>query len=802
MQAMAATLVVTNASLPDAALSSSYSQTLTATGGTGTYTWSIVDGMLPAGLSLNTSTGAITGTPTAAGNTVFSARVTDSDGHSAQKALAIKVNPALTVTTSALAAGVQNAAYTTQTLAAAGGSGVYTWSLSSGTLPAGLILTGSTGAISGTPTATGTANFTVQVTDSANVTATKALSINVSGAGELTIVTSALPNGTTGDAYTATLQGAGGTPPYTWSLSSGTLPAGLALNGSTGAITGTPTGSGTSNITVQLDDSTANPVVSKALSITVNAAVDITTTTLPAATAGSGYVQALASTGGAAPIIWSLASGSTLPAGLTLSGAAGVISGVPTTTGTFNFSLQAQDSNGVSDTQALALTVNAPSAVNITTTTLPNGVVGNSFTYVLQRSGGVAPFSWSVSPSLPAGLTLDAATGLITGTPTAVSASQSYTFSLQAGNGAGGTASDTQAINFQVVAAGALTITTGSLPNGTVSSAYSQALSRSGGTAPFTWTLASGSLPAGLTLSSDGVISGTPTTAQSSNFTVRVTDGAGTIADKALSITINATGGLAITTTTLPNAKINQAYSQTLSRTGGSSPFTWTLVGGSLPAGLNLGSTGVISGTPTTLQTASFTVRVTDNAGAIDDQSLSLTVDNVGSGGNIVNGDFYGPCKAFYVGSDSNSTNNRTKATEFRRLLDAAGVSAQVKAFCDVNGQKISNDDDEFRQMCNRLFSVSNTWRSRDGKDSSLRRLVEAAGAASNVRAFCQSHFGSFTGHECDDEDERDARSKGQLISTRDDSKSSNSRAWDDNKKDDNDKNSNTKKKQNNNRRD
>lgn len=746
MQAVAATLVVSTTTLPDGALTSSYSQTLAATGGSGSYTWSVIDGALPAGLSLTASSGLISGTPTVLSNSPLTVKVTDSDGNTASKALAIKVNPALSVATSALAAGVANSAYTAQTLAATGGSAPYTWTTTSGALPTGLTLSAA-GAITGTPTVAGTANFTVQVTDSASHTATKALTIAVSSTGVLTIVTTSLPNAIQSVAYSQTVVPAGGTPGYTFSLNAGTLPAGLTLAPATGAITGTPTATGISNFTIRVTDGAA-VTDDQALSITVNAAVSISTASpLPTATAGVGSVNLIEATGGTAPYTWSITSGA-LPGGLALSASAGVISGAPTAAGTFNFTLQASDVNAALATKAFSITVNAAPAPVITTTSLPNAVANNSYTYVLQRTGGVSPFTWSVSSgALPAWLTLDASSGLLTGTAPA-SAAAAVNFTVQV-VGSGGSGSDTQDLSITVGSAGSLNITTTSLPNGTQSTSYSQALSRTGGTAPFTWTLVSGSLPSGLSLSTDGVISGTPSTLQTSSFTVRVTDNAAAIDEQALSITIGSTSGLIITTTSLPNAKQNTAYSQTLLRTGGTSPFTWTLVSGSLPSGLSLSTAGVISGTPTTLQTSTFTVRVTDNVAAIDDQALSLTVDT--TGGNVINTgeDFSGPCRAIQ------NSNSSGKSGSFKRLLEASGTLAQVKAFCDANvGQ-----NDEFRAMCNRLFSVSNTWRSKGGTDSSFRRLIEAAGAAENVRSFCQSHFGTFTGHECDDDDDRDERS-------------------------------------------
>jgi Putative Ig domain len=176
-----------------------------------------------------------------------------------------------------------------------------------------------------------------------------------------------------------------------------------------------------------------------------------------------------------------------------------------------------------------------------------------------------------------------------------------------------------------------VTITTTTLPNGSQNVAYNTTLAATGGTTPYTWSIvAPGTLPTGLSLNSgSGVISGTPTVAGTTNFTVRVTDATLATATQALSLTVNPPAALAITTTTLPAGTQNVAYTTTVAATGGTTPYTWSLVAPStLPTGLALASgTGVISGTPTVAGTTNFTVRVTDASLATTTQALSITIN-------------------------------------------------------------------------------------------------------------------------------------------------------------------------------
>src|SRR5207245_405023 len=189
--------------------------------------------------------------------------------------------------------------------------------------------------------------------DSASRTAQQSLSIQV--AATLSITTTSLPQATTSVAYSTTLQATGGAAPYTWSVSSGSLPTGLSLSTTAGTIFGTPTQSGTFSFTAQVMDS-ANNTAQKLLSIVISAALSITTTSLPPATTGISYSVVLQATGGSPGYTWSITSGS-LPTGLSLLASTGQITGIPTTVGTSNLTVQANDSSNPPETAAKPLTL-------------------------------------------------------------------------------------------------------------------------------------------------------------------------------------------------------------------------------------------------------------------------------------------------------------------------------------------------------------------------------------------------------------------------------------------------------------
>ncbi|MGB7731153.1 MAG: Ig domain-containing protein [Candidatus Acidiferrum sp.] len=298
-----AALQILSGSLPGGTAEKAYSETLTASGGTAPYSWSVSAGMLPAGLTLAAAIGTISGTPTTAGSFSFTAMVTDSSTPTAETAtqpLSITVTAApapVSITTTSLANGQQGTTYSAS-LAATGGTTPYTWSISASSLPPGLNLNASTGAISGTPTAAGTFGFTVKVTDSTTPTAqsaTQKLSIAVAAAQTpVSITTTFLPEGQQGNTYTATLLTArGGVTPYSWSVSAGALPAGLTLS-SSGTLSGVPTASGSFAVTIKVKDSTTPTAETNTASftITIVAGADhsvLLTWTASPSPAASGY---------------------------------------------------------------------------------------------------------------------------------------------------------------------------------------------------------------------------------------------------------------------------------------------------------------------------------------------------------------------------------------------------------------------------------------------------------------------------------------------------------------------------------
>jgi hypothetical protein len=303
-------------------------------------------------LSLAASTGILSGTPSASGAFNFTVRATDNYGNSGSQAYSITIIPAtLSLSPTSLPSGTWQTAYS-QTIIASGGSGTgYSYSISSGSVPAGLSFS-STGVLSGTASTNGTSNFTVVATDSAGNSGTRAYSVTINPA-TLGVSPTSLPNGIVGTTYSQTVTASGGTGgPYSY-RTSGTLPPGVAVITSTGAVSGSPTTAGTYTFTVTATDSAAN-VGSRSYTITIG--LSLSPTSLPGGTAGTAYSQQITAGGGSGSYTYTASSG--VPPGLGLN-SAGLLSGTPTSAGTYSFTVTANDTAGNSGSRSYSLAIGA-----------------------------------------------------------------------------------------------------------------------------------------------------------------------------------------------------------------------------------------------------------------------------------------------------------------------------------------------------------------------------------------------------------------------------------------------------------
>lgn len=603
-----------------------YSQSVaSAGGGTAPYSYALASGALPPGIAL-TSTGTLSGTPTGAGNYAFSVTATDSSTGSGPVSttsggLTFAVAaPTLALSPASATFNVVPGQSFSQTFGATGGTAPYRYALNvqSGAMPAGMIFNTATGSLSGTPTGAGSVTFSVAATDSStgagspfSVLSTYTLTV---AAPTVTIGPAPPPNATAGLAYSQMLTASGGASPYQFVITAGALPAGLALSAA-GALTGVPRASGAFALTIMATDNNGY-TGSRAINLIVAApTIGLAPATVPGAAVGSPYSQAFTATDGNAPYTFSVVAGA-LPSGLTL-GSGGLLAGTPTVGGTYNFSVQVQDSTTggtFTATRPYTMTVGA-ATLTVSPPALAVGTVGVAYTQSLSTAGGTPGYTYAVTAgALPPGITLSAA-GLLSGRPTAGGAF-SFTVISTDSSGGSGPFSGLQAYTM-TVAAPTLAVAPLTLPTPTVGMPYSQTLTASGGMAPYTFSVM-GTLPAGLTLSSSGLLSGTPTAGGSYNFTVRATDsssGAGPYsANQSYAMTMGAPT-LALNPTSLPAPTVGTAYSQTVAASGGVAPYTYAVSAGALPAGLTLdAATGAIRGTPTASGASTFAIRATDSS--------------------------------------------------------------------------------------------------------------------------------------------------------------------------------------------
>ncbi len=619
--------VINTTTLPDGFTDTVYNQTLSKTGKAGT--WAVTQGALPPGLSLNSSTGAITGTPTAGGDFGFVATFSETETLlSDSQSLSIEVLVKPRITTTALPAATGFVTYGPFALQKTGQAGV--WSITAGTLPPGITFDTATGVLSGKPTVKTADDYplTFRYTETAapQLNVSKQLVLELKAAPNPVITTTALPDATGFVTYGPfALQKTGNAG--TWSITAGTLPVGMEFDTATGELSGRPTlkDAGDYPLTFRFTETESTTFGTKQLTLHLNAAANpvITTTALPDATGFVTYSPfALQKTGNAGA--WSITAG-TLPAGMEFDTATGVLSGRPTVKDagdyplTFRFTETESTTFG---TKQLTLELKAAANPVISTTTLPDGLIDAAYSTTLEVSTPRAG-AWSIaSGALPAGITLNPTTGSVSGTP---SVSGTFAVTFRFTETESGT-SATKTLSLRVFSRPVITTT--ALPDAlkdSTDNAYSFFLASTGGSSSKTWALASGTLPPGLTLSSTGKISGTATVNGDYNFTVRVTDGV-TDATGTKALTIHV-GPVAIFTATTPDGSVGEGYLLQFEGKPSNFGFVGWSTSGPLPPGLLMSSTGRLSGTPTLAGDYTFTVNYTVLLKPTRSRTYTLHVD-------------------------------------------------------------------------------------------------------------------------------------------------------------------------------
>jgi len=345
-------------------------------------------------------------------------------------------------------------------------------------------------------------------------------------AAPLTLIPTTLVQAITGQSYTASFIAFGGTAPYTWAVAPGSsLPAGFTLDPSTGTLTNTnpvQNIAGTYNFVLQITDSSQPAkVATRAYSLRVVAPVKITSTVLSDGVVNAAYSYTLAASGGLVPLTWRVTAGN-LPAGLSLNSQTASITGSATTAGSYPLTIRVTDTSlptALFDERSFTLRIAQPLMFSFPS--LPDAVTGQPYSFTLTASGGLTPQVWAVtSGALPTGLTLT--NGVISGIPTVTNtAGNSFTLTVH------DSAAPQQSMSapFVIHVGSPIAITTPTVPNGVIGLAYpTTTLQAVGGLPPLSWSVASGSLPPGLSLAPVGTISGTPTAAGAFLFSARVTD--------------------------------------------------------------------------------------------------------------------------------------------------------------------------------------------------------------------------------------------------------------------------------------
>ena len=612
-----------------------YHSALPASGGNLQYTYTMTAGSLPPGLTLN-SDGSITGTPgpSAIGNYTPTIVVKDTSGntssvytYAASCTIMIAAAPPAVAcpSSSAYLGGPYSSG-----VAGSGGTPPYRFQLH-GTLPPGLQTTATATAlqIAGTPStmAASPYAFTASLTDSTQptpYTVTTPAACAIAVAQRFSIGCPAAAAASVQTPYTATVAVTGSAGPFAFAVNSGSLPSGVTISASAGTLSGTPATAGSYSFTVQVSDystGTTSPTVETSSTCTMSVGLSATCPSVTSGVQGQGFAASMTGIGAPAGATYTFSNPVGLPPGLTMD-TTGRIAGVPTAAGTYAFTVTVVDSAGDQGTKSCSITIYPPlSAPCVTTSGVAVQGVMLAPVMLAATGGAGGPYTFSAT-GLPTGLTMSPA-GTISGTPQ-TAGTFSYTITVK--DAAGNSASSSCSISVNPPPA-----VTCQNVTGTVGSPITPvALTATGGAGgPYSFSAAG--LPAGLTMSPSGAISGTPQTAGTFSYTVTVMDAAGNSGTASCSVAIAANlvapppiSATCAGVSAVQGVAISPAVMTAAGGSGG--PYTFTATG--LPSGLAMSSSGTISGTPSATGTFQYTVTVKDSAGNTGTFNCGITVSS------------------------------------------------------------------------------------------------------------------------------------------------------------------------------
>lgn len=611
-----------------------YNATAAVFGATGVVSYAVASGSLPKGLSLDHTTGVIAGVPSLAGtsNAVIEA-FDNGTGTNANASLSITVNPSFMVSGAAPTIATVGNPYQARFLGS-GGTAPYAFGTGS-VLPPGLSLDSASGVLAGIPSRSGTySSISITGQDASGSTA-RSTAFDIVVSDPLSIGWAAVP-GRLGDAYSSSALTTGGHAPFNYVLT-GSLPDGLTFSRTSGTVAGTPLTAGDFQVGISVldvDGRSATTGLHTIHIVTSDFQRPLAISGSPATTAQVevAYSAEFSAVGGSGTGFSYDLAGAGLPPGLSLS-PDGKITGYPLATGTYpGIVVRVTDSEAnTAVSSPLSIIVSPAPQLMISGNPDISAQAGKAYSsnFIALEGSGTGYTFTSIGAALPPGLTLtkiSQAQAAISGTPTYVGVYSGLQIRV---TDSVGHAADSPvfSITVQSPAAPALAIAGLASTHAAIGMPFQANLTAKGGTdAGFNFALVDGVLPLGLTLAADGGISGTPTTAQTSAFTVAVTDSVGDTARASFTLVIDPVLTFDGTPVTADQGASYQFDLRTIT-SGGRQPFTYTLLSGTLPIGMILDPSGTISSQGVSGTGSTAVVKATDADGQVVSATLTFSVN-------------------------------------------------------------------------------------------------------------------------------------------------------------------------------